>query len=107
MPNPHDGPVNVEISELFWKGDELVAATFGRGMWKVRPLGVIYVDWRNTGPTFDGTLFFPFRTVQEGIDVAGNGTTISIASGTYDEVDPTVFFKRGSVVTTGGTVTIK
>ena len=31
---PQDGPANVIVSELFWMGSDLVAATFGRGLFK-------------------------------------------------------------------------
>jgi hypothetical protein len=31
---PQDGPANVIVSELFWMGSDLVAATFGRGLYK-------------------------------------------------------------------------
>jgi hypothetical protein len=39
---PQDGPANVIVSELFWMGSDLVAATFGRGLFKatvVAPFG--------------------------------------------------------------------
>ena len=31
---PQDGPANVIVSELFWMGSDLVAATFGRGLYR-------------------------------------------------------------------------
>ena len=31
---PQDGPADVVVSELFWMGPDLVAATFGRGLYK-------------------------------------------------------------------------
>jgi len=31
---PQDGPANVIVSELFWMGTDLVAATFGRGLYR-------------------------------------------------------------------------
>ncbi len=107
QPNAHDGPVNVEISELFWQGDYLVAATFGRGMWRVRPLAAVYVDFRNPGAE-DGSLGKPFDTVGEGIGVAGHGTNMFVYPGTYDEPGTTEFFKRGVIrPSAAGSVTIR
>ena len=39
----HEGPANTETAELFWQGDTLVAATHGRGMYRTRPLSIVYV----------------------------------------------------------------
>ena len=36
---PQDGPANVIVSELFWMGSDLVAATFGRGIFKASVAG--------------------------------------------------------------------
>ncbi|MCG3128652.1 MAG: hypothetical protein CHACPFDD_03541 [Phycisphaerae bacterium] len=102
----NDGPVNVEVSELFWQGDEtLVAATFGRGMYRTRTRGAVYIDKANNGAE-DGTQPNPFNTVSEGISAAGHGTLLSIESADYDESGTTRFFKRGRVVATGGAVRI-
>lgn len=57
-------------------------------------------------PAEDGSLAHPFDTVQEAIDAAGHGTTISIDTGVYDETGTTVFYKRGEVKATGGQVDI-
>ncbi|NJN92681.1 MAG: DUF11 domain-containing protein [Anaerolineales bacterium] len=35
---PHDGPANVSVDELFWQGQDLVAATHGRGLFKATTL---------------------------------------------------------------------
>ena len=102
----NEGPVNTEVSELFWHGQYLIAATHGRGMYRVRPLVVVYVDQANAGFE-DGTFAFPYNTVIEGIDAAGHGTTISIEAGVYDEVNPVSFFKRGKVIATNGTASIR
>jgi photosystem II stability/assembly factor-like uncharacterized protein len=102
----NDGPVNTEAAELFWQGtDYLVAATFGRGMWKTRPMVTVYVDKANNGFE-DGSAAHPYNTVQEGIAAAGNGTTISIQAGDYNESGTTTFFKHGRVVATNGIVRI-
>ena len=101
----HEGPVNTEVSDLFWQSDFLIAATHGRGMYRARPLDIVYVDLANAGFE-DGTQANPYDTVLEGINGAGNGTMISIESATYDEA-PITFFKRGRVVATGGVVRIE
>lgn len=101
----HEGPANTETAELFWQGDTLVAATHGRGMYRTRPLSVVYVDLSYDGEE-EGTFTRPFDSVWEGIDAAGNGTTISIRAATYDE-GPITFFKSGRVIATGGLVRIR
>ncbi|MDM7917376.1 MAG: hypothetical protein QUU85_19235 [Candidatus Eisenbacteria bacterium] len=73
-------------------------------MIRCRPLRTVYVDWNNSGDE-DGSLSHPFDTVQEGIDAAGHGTTISIETGTYTE-SPT-FDKRGRVVARNGPSVIR
>jgi hypothetical protein len=101
-----EGPLNTNVAELFWHGDYLIAATHGRGMYRCRPLVNIFVDWSHTGYE-DGTLYYPFDTVQEGIETAGHGTSLFIYSGDYDETGITVFNKRGRVGTIGGSATIR
>lgn len=101
----NEGPVNVEVDELFWQGDEyLIAATHGRGMFRVRPVIVVYIDAANT-EFEDGTRDHPFNTVQEGIDAAGHGTALSIESANYRERRIRLY-KAGRVSATGGTVRI-
>jgi hypothetical protein len=102
----NDGPVNTEVAELFWQGDDyLLAASYGRGMWRTRPFVVVHVDEANAGIE-DGSAAHPFNTVQEGIAAAGNGTTISIRAGDYHESGTTRFSKRGRVVAASGSVRI-
>jgi photosystem II stability/assembly factor-like uncharacterized protein len=101
----HEGPVNVEVDELFWQGsDHLIAATHGRGMFRARILSTVYVDIANTG-TEDGTLLHPYRTIQAAINAAGSGSTISIATGVYPQA-PLIFWKRGRVESRNGVVQI-
>jgi len=35
---PHDGPTNTSVDELFWVNYTLMAATHGRGMYKIAVL---------------------------------------------------------------------
>jgi photosystem II stability/assembly factor-like uncharacterized protein len=101
----NDGPAYVEVDDLFWHGDKLVAATFGRGLYRSRPLDTVYVDQANVGAE-DGTQAHPYNTVGEGIAACGNGTTLSIRTATYTE-GTNLFDRSGLVVATGGTVTIR
>ena len=45
----------------------------------------IYVNWANNSGYEDGTLVFPFNTVNEGNFVAASGDSLWIAAGSYDE----------------------
>lgn len=102
----NEGPVNVAVDELFWQGTQyLVAATHGRGMFRARILQTVYVDINNNGFE-DGTLQFPYNTIQEGINAAGNGSDISIKTGTYPQA-PVTFSRRGLVISRDGTVVIR
>jgi photosystem II stability/assembly factor-like uncharacterized protein len=101
----NEGPVNVEVDELFWAGDELIAATHGRGMFKCRPLVNIYVNI-NSPDGGDGTWAKPYNTVQAAINAAGNGTNIYIFQGTYNET-PLLFSKRGYILQYNGNVIIE
>ena len=102
----NEGPVNVEVDELFWQGnDYLIAATYGRGMFRCRLLVTVYVDKTNVG-TEDGTQAHPYNTLLEGYNAAGNGTMISVKSAEYTEA-PFTFRKRGIVQATNGSVVIK
>jgi photosystem II stability/assembly factor-like uncharacterized protein len=104
----NEGPVNTEVSELFWQGDEfLIAATHGRGMYRTSsPPRVIYVDL-NAAPGGNGSVAHPFQTVYEASQAYGPGTTISIQSGTYDESQIILFEREGYIITTNGSVLIK
>jgi hypothetical protein len=101
----NEGPVNVEVDELFWQGNDfLIAATHGRGMFRVGPLGTVYVDLNNTG-TQDGTLQNPYRTITAAFNASGPGTTISIKTGTYHEGQLNA--NRRTLVARDGQVTVQ
>jgi hypothetical protein len=102
----HAGPANTEIAELFWQGDFLIAATYGRGMYRTRPFDTVFVDWTNTGLA-DGSQPHPVPTMFQGVALAGPGTTISIAPGDYNESGPTTFDQRGQVIAPEGAATIR
>jgi hypothetical protein len=94
----HEGPVNVEVQDLFWAGDVLIAATHGRGMYKTRPIITLWVD-AAASPGGDGSPGSPFQQLSDAAAVAGNGTTIVIQGGTYDA--PVTITRRTDIVTNG------
>jgi photosystem II stability/assembly factor-like uncharacterized protein len=102
----HEGPANTIVSELFWQGDYLIAATHGRGMYRCRPLVHIFVDWTNTGFE-DGTWMYPFNTVTEALDASGSGTETIIHTGDYDEAGVIRFERRSRVSGIYGAVIIR
>ncbi|MFC2039358.1 OmpL47-type beta-barrel domain-containing protein [Chloroflexota bacterium] len=61
--------------------------------------GTIYVDAGNTSGIEDGTQANPYNTIQEGIDAALYGDTVSVAVGTYYE---NITLKDGVVVQGAG-----
>ena len=90
----NEGPNNVEVDELFWQGSTyLLAASHGRGIYRCKPLPVVYVDGNYVGPE-DGTEFKPYNTVAEAVAAYGPGALVSIKGNTYDE-PPLVLDKRG------------
>src|SRR5262249_20578073 len=52
----NDGPANVSVQELFWMGDALGAATFGRGFYMLQP--VVWVQFGLANPG-NGTYSLP------------------------------------------------
>ena len=106
--NGNNGPVNTEISELFWQGDEfLIAATHGRGMYRTAgPPLTIFVD-QNASPGGNGNQAHPFKTIAEAAEVAGPGTTISIESGIYNESQIILLQNEGFIIITNGDVVIQ
>lgn len=101
----HEGPVNTEVAELFWQGDYLIAATHGRGMYRTRPLVVVYVD-DNASPGGDGTSAHPYDNLHDALAAAGPGTTIHILGGTYPDA-PVTITERVHVTTAGGDVLVE
>lgn len=101
----NEGPANTVINELAFAGDRLVAATYGRGFFRARPLSVVYVDKNNVGSE-DGTQANPYNSVLEGILASGNGSTLSIQANTYTE--GALFSDRAGLwVSTGGTTIVR
>jgi photosystem II stability/assembly factor-like uncharacterized protein len=100
-----DGPVYTEVAHLFWQGDNLIAATHGRGMWRTKPILQTYVDWRNAGIE-DGTYAHPYNTITEGVAGANAYGTITIRSGEYNETGDVVI-DRPVEIKASGEVTIR
>ena len=100
----HDGPVNVEVNDLFWYEDFLVAATFGRGMYRTRP-SIIFVDASNPAAG-NGTLLNPYQTINQAVAVAVPGSTIYIKSGTYNNA-PITIQERVYIITEGSNVLVQ
>lgn len=46
---------------------------------------VVYVDNHNTKGPWDGSIRYPFKNIQEGIDSANDGSTIYVLKGEYTE----------------------
>lgn len=55
---PHDGPANVSIDELSWMGEQLLAVTHGRGVYRAQAAGVFLslgqVTWSETAGNNNG-----------------------------------------------------
>ncbi len=104
--NDNEGPANVAVEELFWQGNEfLIAATYGRGMFRAHPLTTIYVD-KTAVAGGDGSAAHPYNNVTDAVNHAGSGTNISIKANTYDEI-PIIFTKKGMVNATNGSAIVK
>lgn len=102
----HDGPVNVEVDELFWQGNEyLIAATHGRGMFRARPRVSLHVNVASPGPG-DGTPGNPYRLIQDALNVQAHGTPIFITTGTYQQ-GGVIFNRRCQLIPQNGPVVIQ
>jgi hypothetical protein len=62
---PQNGPANVSVDELFWLNGDLIAATYGRGLY--RASGGFYVDCHYAGVE-RGTFDQPFKTVAAAVN---------------------------------------
>ncbi len=102
----NEGPANVEVSELFWQDDYLIAATHGRGMYRCRPKITLYVNKNADASTADGSVAHPYTTIQAAINASGNGTNIHIIGNTYSEA-PITFDRAGTINAVNGNVIIK
>ncbi|MEW6104070.1 MAG: right-handed parallel beta-helix repeat-containing protein, partial [bacterium] len=64
----------------------------------------IYVDDNNTSGTENGTLEYPYNTIQEGVEACPEEGTVSVASGTYTQ--PVYITKQITLVGKGSGTTI-
>jgi photosystem II stability/assembly factor-like uncharacterized protein len=97
-----DGPANVSVDELIWMGNDLIAATHGRGLY--RASGGIYVDCNHNGLEL-GTFDLPFRTITAALNAATTYRTIWLKPCLYNE--PAVLNKRVEIRSLGGTAVIR
>jgi hypothetical protein len=95
------GPANVSVDELFWLGEDLIAATHGRGLYKAS--GGIYVDCSYTGNQL-GTFDQPYRTLGAAVNAVTNYTPVWLRPCNYNE--QITINKRLELRSYGGTVTI-
>lgn len=103
-----EGPANTKVSDLFWAGETLYAATHGRGMFSTWPRVSVYVDVANAGGGGqDGSQANPYQSINQSQLSAGHGTTITVEGGTYQEVNGLEIKKRGVLQTRNGAVIIK
>ncbi len=104
----NEGPVNTEVHELFWQGNEfLVAATFGRGMFRTAtPLLNVYVD-RDASSGGNGSQSNPFNNIYDAENNRGPGSNMIIETGNYQVTSPLLLHKQGMIKAHNGEVTIK
>ncbi len=72
----NDGPANVEVVDLSWVGDTLLAATHGRGCFAIQP--IVWVDFNYTLLPQTGTYATPFHTLAQGVGAVSSGGDIFI-----------------------------
>jgi hypothetical protein len=110
---PTDGPANVSVDELFWMGGDLVAATHGRGLFKIHVSTVaapsITTFTPTSGPvgtsvTITGTNLTGATAVRFN-GVAATTRTVNSATQITATVPAGATTGRISVVTPGGTAT--
>lgn len=96
-----NGPANVSVDELFWMGNDLIAATHGRGLYQAS--GGTYVDCNYLGFE-NGSILQPYRTITRAKDNVSNYQIIWIRPCNYNE--RIVFNKRMELRNFGGGVII-
>jgi photosystem II stability/assembly factor-like uncharacterized protein len=104
----NEGPVNTQVYELFWQGDEfLIAATHGRGMYRTEaPLFNVYVD-KSVPNGGNGSQMMPFNKIADAENNRGPGSNMLIKTGNYNQTSPLLIQKEGLLITQDGSVTIK
>ena len=99
----NDGPANVVVYHLSWVGDNLLAATFGRGCYLIQP--IVWVQFGFGDPGI-GTYARPFNTLAGGRDGVFPGGMILIKGpGTSPETMPMIS-KAMTIGAIGGSATI-
>ncbi|MCW5933600.1 MAG: hypothetical protein KIT45_04765 [Fimbriimonadia bacterium] len=102
----HEGPINGEVSQLFWDGREsLYAATYGRGLWRVWVPTTIYVDRAHNG-TENGRLETPWNSVIEADTYSAADMVYSIKTGNYAEGQKT-YRKKSKWVARDGSARVR
>jgi photosystem II stability/assembly factor-like uncharacterized protein len=99
---PQNGPANVSVDELFWMGEDLIAATHGRGVY--RASGGIYVDCNYKGIEL-GTFDQPFKTITAALNAATTYRTIWLKQCLYNE--PPIINQRVEIRSLGGVSAIR
>ncbi len=108
--NVSDGPVFTEVSKLQFTqqktlgGHELVATTYGRGIWISDDIirTDMWVDEDAPGPVENGLFSSPFQDIESAADQQANGQTWHIDAGAYPTDGPVIITKRvGNVLKTG------
>ncbi len=72
--------------------DQLVVATYGRGVWKCSIAGppIVFVDKDYSGQRQDGTLEYPYINLSYAISVAPNNSVIAIHGDSYPKPTPQI-----------------
>jgi photosystem II stability/assembly factor-like uncharacterized protein len=102
LPNVHCTSIVIDSSSL---PSVVCVGTYGRSTFELA-YDRFYVNWNNNGLQ-DGSLFFPFQTVLQGLNAPGSGAAkyINIQTGTY-AVGPTTWNQCGTLNALNGPVLI-
>jgi len=103
LPNVHCTSLALDASAF---PSVVRVGTYGRSTFELAYQRV-YVDWRNSTSTQDGTLSHPFRTVLQGVNALSNGEAryVNIEAGDYSE-GPITYNQCGTLNALNGPVTI-